>query len=226
MTTLKNIIKKIVTAILLWFKKEVAPQSEEIDNKEKLEENIKPQEKVGKELLSFFNADKTKIRKVIDTYNHFKTTFEGITIHNNGNPKASAKDDVNWALNSLPKVSWHYSIDDKEVVRFLAHPDFWNYSCFCSGDGRLGFGNAKTINIEICEFNGFTNPQDERWLKARENAIHLIAQLLYDHNWDISKVGTHKDRSGKNCPSVILKEGLEQFKDEVNDVLQRLKAKR
>ena len=119
-------------------------------NKE--EPKNEPKEKIGKERLSFFNADKTKIKRVIDTYKHFRTKFEGITIHNNGNSSASAKNDVNWALNELPKVSWHYSVDDKEVVRFLAHPDFWNYSCWCSGDGQSL--KCKTINIEICEFNG------------------------------------------------------------------------
>jgi N-acetylmuramoyl-L-alanine amidase len=188
------------------------------------EEEPKPKEKIGKERLSFFNADKTKIKRVIDTYKHFRTTFEGITIHNNGNPRANARADVNWALNQLPKVSWHYSVDDKEVVRFLAHPDFWNYSCWCSGDGAKGFGNTKTINIEICEFDGYNNPKDPKWLKSRENAIHLIAQLLHDHNWSIDKIGTHKDRSGKQCPRVILKE-LAQFKKEVNEVLNKLKAR-
>ena len=115
-------------------------------------------------------------------------------------------------------------MDDKEIVRFLAHPSFWNYSCWCSGDGAKGFGNAKTINIEICEFNGYSNPKDPKWLKSRENAIHLIAQLLYDHNWSIDKMGTHKDRSGKNCPRVILKE-FAQFKKEVQEILNKLKAR-
>lgn len=127
-----------------------------------------------------------------------------------------------WATRDFPGISWHYSVDDKEVVRFLAHPNHWNYSCWCSGDGAKGFGNAKTINIEINEFNGYNNPNDPKWLKARQNAIHLIAQLLYDHGWDISKMGTHKDRSGKNCPRVILKE-LSQFKKEVQEVLNKLK---
>lgn len=126
-----------------------------------------------------------------------------------------------WATRDFPGISWHYSVDDKEVVRFLTHPDYWNYSCWCSGDGNKGFGNAKTINIEINEFNGYNNAKDPKWLKARKNAIHLVAQLLYDYNWGIDKIGTHKDRSGKNCPRVILKE-LTQFKKEVKEVLDKL----
>jgi N-acetylmuramoyl-L-alanine amidase CwlA len=37
-------------------------------------------------------------------------------------------------------------------------------------------------------------------------------------------MGTHKDRSGKNCPRVILKE-FAQFKKEVQEVLNKLKAR-
>lgn len=177
---------------------------------------------MGKDTLTFVNADKNKIGNLISKYSHFRTNFEGITIHNNGNINSTARGDVNWALNNLPGVSWHYSVDDKEVVRFLAHPDFWNYSSWSCGDGARGFGNAKTINIEINEFKGYTNPKDPKWIKARENAIHLVAQLLFDYGWGIDKIYTHKDHNGKNCPRVILKE-LNQFKNEVQIILNKMK---
>jgi hypothetical protein len=79
-------------------KEETSPEEPKNEPKEEIKE------KIGKERLSFYNANKTKIKRVIDTYKHFRTKFEGITIHNNGNPNAPARNDVNWALNQLPKV--------------------------------------------------------------------------------------------------------------------------
>ena len=87
-------------------------------------------EKMGKKALSFYNWDSKQVGAVIKKYGHWKTTFEGITIHNNGNVSSSARGDVLWATRDFPGVSWHYSVDDKEVVRFLAHPNHWNYSCW------------------------------------------------------------------------------------------------
>ena len=180
--------------------------------------------KLGKELLAFRNADLTKIDQLIKSYNHFNTKFEGITVHNNGNTTSTAWNDVSWALNNIGKanVSWHYSVDDKEVVRFLARR--YNVSCWCSGDGARGFGNSKTINIEINEFNGFNNPNDPRYVKARQNAIYLIAQLCYDEGWTIKNIGRHFDRSGKNCPRVLMKYGWTQFLKEVEEHLNKIKA--
>ena len=184
----------------------------------------KQPEKVGKELLSFRNADVTKVDRLIKSYGHFRTKYEGITIHNNGNVNSTAMNDVNWALNNIGKanVSWHYSVDDKEVVRFLATR--YGHSCWCAGDGARGFGNSKTINIEINEFNGFNNPNDPRYVKARQNAIYLIAQLCYDEGWTIKNIGRHQDRSGKNCPRVINKHGYVQFLKEVEEHLNKIKA--
>ena len=181
-------------------------------------------EKHGKQALTFVDCDKVKVKTLISEYKHFKTTYKGITIHNNGNTKSTAANDVAYALNKRYvndgyDASWHYSVDDTQVVRFVP----WGYSCWCSGDGSKGYGNSKTINIEINEFNGYKNPSDPRWIKARENAIHLIAQLCVDMNWSIDAVGTHNDRSGKNCPRVILKEGLNEFKIEIAKEINNIK---
>lgn len=181
---------------------------------------------IGVDRLAFADCDQVKLDALIKRYGHFKTKFEGVTLHNNGNTKSTAANDVNWALNNIGRanVSWHYSVDDKQVVRFLAARKDGSYSAWAAGDGARGFGNSKTINIEINEFSGWANKADPKWKAARKNAVHLVAALLHFNKWGISNIYTHRDHSpsNKNCPRVILRDGLEDFKAEVLKVLNEL----
>ena len=219
---IKNIFK------IFCFKKKNKPIIKKIEDDSSEEESVitkkEPIELIGKERLQIINADINRIRDLIKAFRHSKTSFEGITVHNNGNPRSSALGDVNWALKREKEVSWHYSVDKSEVVRFVIAAG--NYTCFSSGDGRNGYGNSKTINIEINEHNGWNDKNDLDWQNARRNAIHLIAQLLYDNNWNTSKIGQHFNRSGKNCPRIIRRDGWSEFIKEIEIVLNKLKQKK
>ena len=189
-------------------------------------EKVEVELKLGKEALIFVNCDKIKVKTLIKEYNHFKTSYKGITVHNNGNVKSTAQRDVDYALNKRYvndgyDASWHYSVDDTQVVRFVP----WGYSCWASGDGSKGYGNSQTINIEINEFGGYNNSNDPKWVQARINSIHLIAQLCVDMNWSTDAIGMHFDRSGKNCPRVIRKEGWNEFIIDVKKEIDAMKSK-
>lgn len=130
------------------------------------------------------------------------TTKEGITVHNTAND-ASAMSEVSYMLGRPDKVSFHVAVDDYRVVEGL---DFGR-SCYASGDGRYGFGNAKTINIEIC----YSKSGGERFTNAEKLCAEYIAYLLKKYGWGIEKVGTHQMRSGKYCPHRTLDLGWQRF---------------
>lgn len=184
---------------------------------------------VGKEGLKFRNYTNTLVKSVIKRNNHLKTNYNGVCIHNNGNTRSIAIDDVTWACKKSTydkrgyHPSWHYSVDDDEIIRYIPY----GYSCYAAGDGVNGSGNANHINIEVCEFDGFRNSYNPQWRKSRENSIKLVAQLLYDHNWTIDKVKQHNNFSSynKDCPRVIRKEGWAEYLNEIQIELLKIKAK-
>ena len=120
-----------------------------------------------------------------------------ITIHNTGNSSkgANARSHSNYlksdsAVNA--QVSWHYTVDDKEIYQHI--PDDENaWHC---GDGK-GDGNSKSIGIEIC-MNA-----DGELLKATDNAVELVVYLCKEHNIPLSNVKQHNNWSGKNCPQML-----------------------
>lgn len=127
---------------------------------------------------------------------------EGITVHNTYND-ASAMEEVTYMLGNNNQVSFHYAIDDKEVVQGIEeNKNTWN-----AGDGVNGYGNRKTISIEIC----YSKSGGDRFNKAEENAAIFIASLLKKYHLDISKVGKHQDRNGKYCPHRTLDLGWDRF---------------
>ena len=127
---------------------------------------------------------------------------EGITVHNTYND-ASAMAEASYMIGRPDKVSFHVVIDDYRVVECLP----FNRSCFAAGDGRYGFGNAKTINIEICH----SKSGGEAFDNAERLAAEYIAYLLKQRGWGIDRVGTHQDRSGKYCPHRTLDYGWQRF---------------
>ena len=130
------------------------------------------------------------------------TTKQGITVHNTAND-ASAMAEVSYMLGRPDKVSFHVAVDDYRVVEGLP----FDRSCYASGDGRYGFGNAKTINIEIC----YSKSGGERFTNAEKLCAEYIAYLLKQYGWGIDKVGTHQMRSGKYCPHRTLDLGWQRF---------------
>lgn len=130
------------------------------------------------------------------------TEKHGIAVHNTYND-ASAMAEVSYMIGRPEKVSFHVAVDDYRVVEGL---DF-NRSCYATGDGRYGEGNAHMISIEIC----YSKSGGERFEQAEKLAAEYIAYLLKQYNWGIDKVTKHQDYSGKYCPHRTLDLGWERF---------------
>lgn len=127
---------------------------------------------------------------------------EYITIHNTAND-ASARNEIAYMVQNNNQVSYHFAVDDKEVVQGIPV----NRNAWHCGDGGNGTGNRKSIGVEIC----YSKSGGERYRKAEALAIKFIAQLLRERGWGIERVRTHQQWSGKYCPHRILAEGrLEQ----------------
>lgn len=126
-----------------------------------------------------------------------------IIIHNTAND-ASARNEVSYMHRNNNKVSFHFAVDDVEIIRALPlNRNSWN-----AGDGGNGKGNRQGISIEIC----YSKSGGERWRKAVYNAAELTAKLLKDYGFGTDKVTKHKDYSGKHCPHRILDEyGWDNF---------------
>lgn len=125
-------------------------------------------------------------------------TAEYITFHNTAND-ASANNEISYMRNNNETVSYHFAVDDKEVVQGLPT----NRNAFHCGDGEYGTGNRKSIGVEVC----YSKSGGERYKKAEALAIKFIAQLLKERGWGIDRVKKHQDWSGKYCPHRVLDEG-------------------
>ena len=139
---------------------------------------------------------------------------EFIVVHNTAND-ASAKNEVAYMINNNNEVSFHYAIDDKEIVQGIPE----NRNAWHAGDGN-GPGNRKGIGIEIC----YSKSGGPRFIQAEKNAAKFIASKLKEKNWGIDKVKKHQDFSGKYCPHRTLDMGWQRFLDMVQNELNKLKG--
>ena len=141
-------------------------------------------------------SDKVKIKCP------YAMTTTRIVIHNTAND-ASAENEIAYMHRNDKQTSFHFAVDDKEIVQGIdLNRNAWHAS---DGDGK---GNREGIAIEIC----YSKSGGERWLKALENAAELTAKLLKDYGWGIDRVTKHQDYSGKHCPHRILDEyGWDNF---------------
>ncbi len=114
---------------------------------------------------------------------------EYITIHNTGNPGASALANSQYVDTVNSYTSWHFTVGPGEVYQELPITE----SAWHAGDGANGPGNRKSIGIEIAEVAG-----------AEETAIKFVAQLIKATGISIDKVVPHQHWSGKYCPRLIL----------------------
>ena len=132
----------------------------------------------------------------------YKMTPTRIVVHNTAND-TSARNEVKYMQNNKSQTSFHYAVDDKEVIQALPlNRNSWN-----AGDGRNGKGNREGISIEIC----YSKSGGDRFIKAEKRAAKLIAEILDQRGWDISKVTKHQDYSGKYCPHRTLDMGWNRF---------------
>lgn len=125
-----------------------------------------------------------------------------IVIHNTAND-ASAAEEIAYMHNNSYQTSFHFAVDDKEIVQGIE----LNRNAWHASDGN-GKGNREGIAIEIC----YSKSGGGRWLKAVENAAELTAKLLKDYGWSIDRVTKHADYKDKHCPHRILDEyGWDNF---------------
>lgn len=131
----------------------------------------------------------------------YSMTPTRIVVHNTAND-ATARNEIAYMTNNNYETSFHYAADDKEIVQGLPE----NRNGWHAGDGH-GKGNMEGIAIEIC----YSKSGGERFIKAEQNAVDLIVDILKRYNWGIDKVTKHQDYSGKYCPHRTLDMGWDRF---------------
>lgn len=124
-----------------------------------------------------------------------------ITIHETANKRkgADAKAHTEYVDNVSNYVSWHFTVDDKEIYQEIPI----NENAWHAGDGGKGKGNRTSIAIEICV------NEDGDFEKAKENTRILVQYLMQETG--IKNIVPHKHWSGKNCPMNILSSGWDEF---------------
>ena len=139
------------------------------------------------------------------------TEKDGICIHNTAND-ASAMSEISYMLGRPEKVSFHVAVDNYRVVTGLP----FERSCYASGDGRYGKGNAHKINIEIC----YSKSGGEQFEEAEDLCASYVAMLLKQYNWGIDRVYKHQDFANKYCPHRTLDMGWERFLNKIREHLE------
>ncbi|MEC1690376.1 N-acetylmuramoyl-L-alanine amidase [Bacillus mojavensis] len=122
-----------------------------------------------------------------------------ITFHNTAND-ASADAEIRYMLGNNNEVSYHFAVDDKEVVQGIPT----DRNAFHCGDGSgVNSGNRSSIGVEVC----YSKSGGAKYKAAEKLAIKFIAQLLKERGWGVDRVRKHQDWSGKYCPHRVLAEG-------------------
>ena len=143
----------------------------------------------------------------------YAMTPEFIVVHNTAND-ATAANEVKYMISNNNQVSFHFAVDDKEVVQGLpTDRNAWH-----AGDGGSGRGNRYGIAVEIC----YSKSGGVRFENAEKNAAKFIAQLLKERGWGVDKVKKHQDFSNKYCPHRTLDKGWASFVNMVKDYLNEL----
>ncbi len=132
----------------------------------------------------------------------YSMNAEFYVVHNTAND-ASANNEIKYMINNDSQTSYHYAIDDKEVVQAIEE----NRTAWHAGDGGSGKGNRKGIGIEIC----YSKSGGPRFIQAEKNAAKFIADGLKAKGWGIDRVKKHQDFSGKYCPHRTLDMGWDRF---------------
>ncbi len=134
-----------------------------------------------------------------------------IVIHNTAN-SAPAINEVKYLNSSsnTSSTSFHFAVDDTSVYQAIN----LKYNAWHAGDISM---NKKSIGIEVAKS---TITDTEVKDKAIENAAKLTAVLMEYYDIPLSRVITHQDVTGKNCPHDILERyGWDNFKTLVSSYL-------
>ena len=136
---------------------------------------------------------------------------EFVVVHNTAND-APAENEINYMINNDNKVSFHYAVDDKEVVQGIPE----NRNAWHAGDGSNGEGNRKGIAVEIC----YSKSGGDKFIQAEKNTAEFISIILKARGWGIDKVKKHVDFSNKNCPHRTLELGWDRFLNMIKSHLE------
>jgi N-acetylmuramoyl-L-alanine amidase CwlA len=133
-----------------------------------------------------------------------KRPTKWIVIHETGNTShgananAHAKYLANIAKEGKQYVSWHYTVDDKEIIHHIPDDEIaWHAGDWAKD--KVNGGNACGIGIELC-VNG-----DGDFNKTIKLGSKLVANLLKKYSFPNvgSVVRQHWEFSGKNCPQTL-----------------------
>jgi len=134
-----------------------------------------------------------------------------IVIHETANTSKGANADAHGRLQAngnSRSASWHYTVDDKEVVKSFKD----TAQCWHAGNAKY---NRESIGIEICVNS------DGDFKNTVDNAVDLTKQLMSKYGISASNVIQHNSASGKDCPR-YLRNGSKgvtwaQFKAKLSD---------
>ncbi|QHZ45919.1 N-acetylmuramoyl-L-alanine amidase [Bacillus sp. NSP9.1] len=122
-----------------------------------------------------------------------------ITFHNTAND-APAANEISYMVRNNNEVSYHFAVDDKEVVQGIpTDRNAWH----CGDGSGSNSGNRTSIGVEVC----YSKSGGAKYKAAEKLAIKFIAQLLKERGWGVDRVRKHQDWSGKYCPHRVLDEG-------------------
>lgn len=158
------------------------------------------------------------IKNIIDKSKYslkcpFELDYEFIVVHNTEND-ASARNEILYMLRNMYAISFHYAIDDKEIVQGIPeNRNTWN-----AGDGQNGKGNRKGLSIEIC----YSKSGGVKFTNAEKLASKFIAFKLKEKGWGVDKVTKHQDYSRKYCPRRTMDMGWNRFITMIQDELNIL----
>ena len=132
----------------------------------------------------------------------YEMTPTRIVVHNTAND-ASARNEIAYMTNNDYETSFHYAVDDKEIVQGIEE----NRNGWHASDSN-GKGNREGIAIEIC----YSKSGGDRFIKAEQNAVDLIVDILKRYGWGIDRVTKHQDYGNhKYCPHRTLDMGWDRF---------------
>ncbi|MCS7257456.1 MAG: N-acetylmuramoyl-L-alanine amidase, partial [Thermomicrobium sp.] len=138
---------------------------------------------------------------------------EWVTVHEtaNENPGADAEAHRRFvhAGGGPEGVSFHFVVDDREVVQLLPTTENgWH-----AGDGAAGPGNRRSLAVELCV------DRDGDWSRTQEHGARLVAALCRAFSLAPDRVVPHQHWSGKQCPRRLLASGFERFRERVRQLL-------
>ena len=138
-----------------------------------------------------------------------------VVCHNTAND-ASATNEISYMIGNNNSVSYHLAVDDTYVIQGIP----FNRNAWHAGDGSSGLGNRYGIAVEIC----YSKSGGSKYTAAEENAVYVMARLLYQYDLGIDALKQHADFSAKNCPHRIRDEGRwNSVKSRVATVLNAIK---